>query len=476
MQGIRKLKRRTNPNGGTEPLEVHDFAHAYALNQCLFDGLCDLVLECKPFPYKLDLPASLSWTENHLWLFPTNMWRLPPHLHDDTSRTKLGRSASWPYDYKRGRMATADEIWHRYAGHNKAAQQKAAKLCIKAARLRLEEANTDAHDIWRITLGMHAQRAFLFLFFCNTGGNVQPVRSLETNGTIDVSVQNQNFRALKWRAGGKEITLRSPVAFMPRLRRFMELRHYLLQGRKTPYLFFSLGTRGNQNPTRIGAHELRLHYTRVLTEIDPQLPKMSPRALRASVDDYYLRLHDSMVAAAVMGHTVETEQRNYARGSAIDHHDEMTIFMTSVANSARRQRVIGLKEVTPETPYLEQGGHCDSFGHPDALADDAPVQPNCKDSQGCLFCNHRVLIAGEDDARKVASAAYVMEQLILGPKHEEALRPSIAKCDEDLEKIAAFPNCRAMVEKVRKDVFQNENLTPFWADKYHLFLELGIIS
>lgn len=475
MQGIRTVRRRTNPNGGTEPLALHDFAHAVALNQCLFDGLCDLVLENRPFPYKLDLPGSLGWAENHLWLFPTIMWRMPIHLRDYASRAKMGNNASWAYDYENGRLATESEIEHRYKGESRSERSSSARNGIKKAAAQLNEANADAQHLWRRTLGMHAQRAFLFLFFCNTGANQQVAHDLETDGNIDVSVQNQKFRGLKWRAGGKEVTLVAPAFFMPRLRRFMELRQYLLQGRKTPYLFFSCGNRNTKPPARIGSHELDNLYRQLLLEIDPQLPKMGSRTLRASVDDYYLRLHDNVVAAAVMGHTVETEEKKYARGSANDHHEEMSLFMASVSESARRQRVITLKDVTPDSPPLEQGGRCDSFGHPEALADHAPVQPNCKDSQGCLFCNHRVLIAEEEDVRKVASAVYVMEQLILGPKHEEALRPSIAKCDEDLEKIAAFPNCRAMVEKVRKDVYNNENLTPFWADKYQLFLELGII-
>lgn len=476
MQGIRKVKERSNPNGGTEPLAVHDFAHAVALNQSLFDGLCDLVLEQRPFPYKLDLPGSLGWAENSLWLFPTNMWRLPPHLRDDAIRATMGRGANWAYDYENGRQLTVDEIEHRYQGKTQWIRRHNARRSIKKSAAQLNEANADAQNKWRLTLGMVAQRAFLYLFLCNTGGNAQVVRDLETDGNIDAAVQNQKFRGIKWRAGSKEVTLVVPVAFMPRLRRFMELRQYLLYGKKTPYLFFSQGRKYNAQPSQIGSFELENHYRHLLVLIDPQLPKMGYRTIRASVDDYYLRLHDSAVAAAVMGHTVATEEKQYARGSANDHHEELTLFMTSVSESAHRQRVIPLKEEAPDTPQLEQGGRCHSFGHPEALAATPPIQPNCKDSQGCLFCSHRVLVAGEEDARKVASAAYVMEQLILGPKHEEALRPSIAKCDDDLEKIASFQNCQAMVKKVRKDVYQNENLTPFWADKYHFFLELGILS
>jgi hypothetical protein len=476
MQGIRKVKQRTNPNGGTEPLALHDFAHAVALNQSIFDGLCDLVLENRPFPYKLDLPHSLGWAENHLWLFPTNKWRSPPHLRDEAIRKLRGANASWAYDYENGRLATIDEIVHRYRGKSQTARLHNAKEAVKDATNKLDEANTDTHNTWRFTLGMVAQRAFVFLFVCNTGSNAQVIRDLETDGTVAATVQNQKFRALKWRASGKEVTLVAPATFMPRLRRFIELRKYLLQGRKTPYLFFSCGHHNNKSPARSGTYELDNLYHRLLLKIDPQLPKLGVRALRASVDDYYLRFYDSVVAAAIMGHTVETEQKKYARGSANDHHEEMALFMASVSESARRQRVIPLKDVMPDAPPLEQGGRCDSFGHPEALAAHVPIQPDCKDSQGCLFCNHRVLIAGDDDARKVASAAYVMEQLILGPKHEETLRPLIAKCDEDLEKIAAFQNCRTMVERVRKDVYENESLTPFWADKYQLFLELGILS
>ncbi|TKR56337.1 hypothetical protein D7I39_07090 [Allopusillimonas ginsengisoli] len=475
MRNIRTVKRLTNPNGGTEPLALYDFAHAVALNQSLFDGLCDLVLEMQPFPYKLDLPVSLGWEENHLWLFPTTVWRRPPHLRDDAFRVKMGSNASWAYDYKNGRLATVDEIEHKYQGQPPQ-RRKVARESIERARARLYEANADAQHKWRSILGMVAHRAFLFLFFCNTGGNEQVVRALETDGTVNATASNQKFRNIKWRAGGKEVTLVAPVTLMPRLRRFMELRLYLLRDSKTPYLFFSCGSRNNRRFAQITQLDMENHYRELLTKLDPQLPKMGVRVLRASVDDYYLRFHDSVVAAAVMGHTVETEQRKYARGSANDQHEEMTRFMASVSESARRQRVIPLKDVTPGTRPLEQGGCCDSFGHPKAMAAHPAVQPDCKDSQGCLFCNHRILIAGEEDARKVASAAYVMEQLILGPKHEEALRPLIAKCDEDLEKIAAFMDCRAVVEKVRKDVYENENLTPFWVDKYQLFLELGIIS
>ncbi|MDK9704613.1 MAG: hypothetical protein OEL20_15875 [Sulfuritalea sp.] len=471
--GTRRVKTCWNLNGGTDPLSQHDFAHAVAINQTLFDGLCDLVLEQRPFPYKLVLPATLGWAENHLWLFPTQLWRLPPHRWGAERENRT--NTCWAYDYATGRLATPGEIAHRYAmGRFPSNQRKVAQKLIARAQARINAANADARDRVRIMLGMFAHNAFLFLFFCNTGANESVAQKVETDGEIDAATLNQRYRSIKFRAGGKPITLIMPASFMSSLRRFMELRRYLLGARAFPYLFFTLGYNNAKPPRQIGSGSLYSLYKSLLRTIDPQLPRMGSRKLRASVADWYQRHHDASVTAKVLQNSEQTAQKHYDAGSATDHRGELSLFLNSVSESAKRQRIIPIKAA--DTRPLEEGGCCDSFGHPEALADHVPVKPNCKDSQGCLFCAHRVLVACEEDARKVSSAAFVMEQVILGPKHEEALRPLIAKCDEDLEKIAAFGNCRAMVERMRMDVFENGNLTAFFADKYQLFLELGVIA
>ena len=474
-RGIRKVKELWNPNSGTEPLAPHDFAHAMALNQALFDGLCDLVLEHRSFPYKLALPSSLDWSENHLWLFPTTMWRIPPHQWG-AEREKLGNATNWAYDYANGRLATPEEIAHRYALKCYPSRQRCkAQESIKRAQALIDTANSDMRHGKRIMLGMIAHKAFLFLFLCNTGGNEQPVFNIETNGEVDAATSNQQFRSIKFRAHGKAVTYGVPATFMPSLRRFMALRCYLLHGKDFPYLFFSFGARNEGHPAQITNSPLNSLYDNQLRILDPHLPRTNARKIRASVADWYQRHHDASVTAKVLQNTEQTAQKHYDAGSATDHRDELSLFLTSVSESAKQQRIIGITAGANTLP-LEEGGHCDNFGHPEALADNTPIRPDCKDTQGCLFCKHRVLVACEDDTRKVASAAFVMEQVILGPLHEAAIRPLIAKCDEDLEKIANFNNCRPMVSRVRKDVFENANLTPFFADKYQMFLELGVIA
>lgn len=472
-RGTRKVKRPRNPNGGSEPLAQQDFDHAMALNQALFDGLCELVLERRLFPYKLAMPVSLGWQNDHLWLFPIHMWRLPPSQWG-AEREKRGKP-HWPYDYQNGRLASVEEIWHRYDERTPARQRCIAKRTIRRAQALLDTGNGDPRHRARIMLGMIAHNAFLFLFFGNTGANESVVREIESGGEIDDATLNQNYRSIKYRAGGKAIPIIVPATFMPSLRRFMALRRYLLEGKDFPYLFFTLGKRNESPPAQVCTHPLHAHYQHQLHLLDPKLPLIGTRKLRASVDDYYKRRVDGSVAAKVLGHSEEVSKKSYSAGSQTNHRIDMTLFLEAVSESARKQRVIPTKDASGTTP-LDEGGRCDAFGHPEALVENVPVKPNCKDSQGCLFCAHRVLVACEDDTRKVASAAFVMEQVILGPMHEEALRPLIIKCEDDLKMIARFKNCHAMVERVRKDVFENGNLTPFFADKYQLFLEIGIVA
>lgn len=473
--GVRKLRKPWNPNGSTEPIAPRDFAHAIALNQSLFDGLCDLVLKQLPFPYRLALPATLGWTENILWVFPLHVWCRPPH--EWGKEREQSNTPCWAYDYEAGGLARPEDIVHRYAVQPlPSGQLKVARHAVSLAKKQVSAANLDGQFWVRRRLAMLAQHAFLMLFICQTGANESVVREIETDGEFDLTTVNQRFRSIKFRAGGKPISLDVPVSFLPNLRRFMELRRYLLNGTSFPYLFFSLGITSATLPARrISNEPLKSLYSNILRNIDPQLPRLSTRKLRASVADWYQRHHDASITAKVLQNSEQTSLKHYDAGSLVDHREELSLFLQSVATAARQQPIVSLAKAA-DAPRLEEGGRCNNFGRPEALASEVPVTPDCRDSQGCLFCAQRVLVACEDDARKVASAAFLMEQVILGPKHEETLRPLIAKCDEDLRSIAAFENCFGMVERVREDVFERGNLTPFFADKYQLFLELGVIN
>lgn len=467
-QGIRLIKNTSSNGGATEPATEHDFAQALALNASLFHGLSDLVIENKPFPYKLDMPKSLGWESDFLWTFPTSRWFM---THHTTSEERMQMSRPfWCYDYKEGRVASEEEVWEYYKGVD---PQRSLNVrhSISDALSGLAVANSNPRIHHRLMLAMVAHNAFFFLFLANTGANATPIADIETDGVLDEATANPGYRTTKWRAHGKEVNVIVPVAFVPALRRFMELRRYILNGESFPYLFTRLGTGRRNPPEKIRIGILNSTYL-LLRRIDPLLPKIGSKKIRATVSDYYHRKHDGAIEAAVLQHKETTAEKSYNAGTEAGQHIEMTLFMKKVAQKAQ-QKVVEKGTVIHEAKQLEDGGVCQSFGEPEAMATYVPIKPNCK--TGCLFCTKRILIADEEDTRKVASAAFLMEQLIMGPMSEAEFRPQIVKCDEDLANIRAFEDCADMVDRVKKDVFENGNLTPYFADKYQLFLTLGVL-
>lgn len=464
-RGIRLIRVDAREHHVTEPASQHDFSHVLALNEALFRGLCNLVLNGKPFPYQLTLPEGLGWQESHLWLFPASQWFQHPKAHG-------ARAIQYNvYDYSKGCLAAEDDIWQHYNGRTEGAKRLLSRRAINKSQTTLDQANSELGGYSRRRLASIAQSAFFFLFLANTGGNLQTVIDIETDGTLDEGTVNQGYRSTKWRAGGKEVDLVVPVAFMPSLRRYLELRAYLLDGADHPHLFLNRGKSYTASPSKFVPSALvNIYY--LLRRIDPTLPQIRPKKVRATVSDYYHRQHDAAITAAVLQNTEATALKNYNAGSETDHQVEMSLLLQKIAAKAQTQ-IIRPMEVLKKHRPLEDGGVCPSYGQPESLTADAPVIPNCK--TGCLFCAKRILIANEEDMRKVASAAFLMERLIMGPLSEAEYRPQIDKCDEDLDNLRAFEGCAEMVDRIKADVYENGSLTPYFSDKYQLFLTLGML-
>lgn len=462
-RGIRLVSNKQG-SGSTEPASTHDFIRVLSVNHALFEGLSKLVVQRQSFPYKLEMPQSLGWTDSYLWCFPDSTWHMPPNRREAGS---TGGRATWAFDYENGKVADVQTIGTHYK------KPYSARRAVERAQATLAASNVDPFCRMRFSLARLASDAFLILFLANTGCNLSVAIEIESDGTLDSTTANQNYRALKFRAGGKLVSVVTPASFMPTLRLFLELRKYLLRGKDYPYLFFSFRGRTDDELVLEAVHEdVFERLLRVVRGVLPEVRPMRPREIRASVDDYYRRTYDRSITARVMGRTEAVTDRHYLAGSPIDHQDELTLFLEKVSKVAQNQKVVATTRRPSGAKVLEEGGSCSSFGHPQPLANDIAV-PDCR--SGCIFCVNRVLVANHIDARKVASAAFLMEQLIMGPLSETELRPKIEKCEEDLRLIAAFPGCHAMVAVVRRDVAENGNLTPYFRDKYELFLELGVL-
>ena len=90
LRGYMQAKEPTRP-----PCEA-DQSRVLALCAALFEGFTALVLEGKPYPFRLGMPQYLDWADSALWIFPTHKWCSPPH--QVAIRETLGKPY-WAYDY-----------------------------------------------------------------------------------------------------------------------------------------------------------------------------------------------------------------------------------------------------------------------------------------------------------------------------------------------------------------------------------------
>lgn len=458
--------------GGTTPTTADQLSRVVSMNHMIFEGLHELVVGGHHFPYKLKVPSYLAWPNPHLWIFPSKRWHMPPHLLKE--RHSLKRP-NWVYDYENGRLASIDEIWMYSNGRTEVAKRAAAEKKLADAAKLINRVNSDRRNGARLKFAMKAHNAFLVLFVSITGVNFSVAREIRSDDVVDSSADRQGYRAIKFRAGGKVVPVECPLAFMPSLRKYLSLRDYILEGDPFPYLFLSLGTHNSDNrisPKKIEDAVFDNHHL-LLKKIDPDIPLLRPRKLRATVDDWYIRNHNATISSQVMGHSEKTALEKYGRGSKVEHEIELTAFLNLVSEAAKKQPVLQRQAEIAKGQALEEGGFCQNYGNPAPIDESLPVYPDC--SGGCWFCSHRTLVAGEEDARKVASAMFVMRQLLVQGVNDHTLMPLIKKCESDLDSIAGVAGDKGLVDVIKSEV-ENGDLTQFWERKFEMFLEFGVVS
>lgn len=477
-RGVRFIPMKNRGESGTNPVPEYDFAHTLGLCSALFHGLSALALEAKTYPYQLPMPKSLGWENAFLWIFPVTRWCLPPHLQGE-ARLQLD-NPYWHIDYQRGQLADPVEIWCHFVfesqrGLPKSNGLRAAKSAIKRCEAVIAKANGDPLSFHRLKAAMNAHNAFLLLFMAQTGLNFAVVRNLEWKEEIIAGSQQQGFREIKWRAGGKEVTAIIRTQFLPHLKRFVRLREYLLDGQKYGYLFLSLGASLQGVPHQINDGIFRCFHD-MLRNIHPELCKIGPQKLRATTHDWFNRNIDPVLAARIHGHTLETAERAYQAGSPVTHREELGTFLEKVSATAIKCNSVVSQNTAFPCGKAGPLGTCSEPNAPLGVDGSIPIEPDCNSQDGCLFCKKHHIKADEEDARKLASCAYVIHQTTYLPGIEAHFKPILDVIDALMDEIRAAYGETSMVDQVIEDVFSNGNLDPYWAGKLALLDNLEILS
>lgn len=464
--GIRLIRQSEYNIQPTAVPDEWSQSRVLSLCYCLFTGLSELVIDKRPYPYLLRMPEYLEWESNVLWLFPNVRGCMPPH-HLVLRGTM--KHPVWAFDFTYGRIATEDEIkcYFRFPAY--------ARRAIRNAEQGMAAANTDAWHYRRKQAAMRAHNAFVLLFVAQTGMNWSQVCELRWSDDFEVGRERQGFREIKYRSASKTVSFQIEAGFLPAFRRFLQLRQYLFHIQsETDYLFFSFGGSFKSSPCKMGDGIVDNLY-RILRYIDPTLPKLMPRSWRAAKSDWLIRHADLSTAALMLQNSEKTVARSYAMGSESRAVEEISTFFDRISRSVQLSR----RESSNDS--IDSAlGKCQCYGKP-IVEVGAPFKPDCRKTEGCLFCDRYVVHADHRDVRKLISCRFCISKtayLSTSKEHFESLYSKVfERIDQLLEHISGLSNEHyAMVNQVRQEVNEDGELDPYWARKLDMLIQLGVVS
>lgn len=453
------MSARAKNGGGTPAPDEEEHGKVLALSQALFDGFFDISCKSAGYPYCLQLPKYLPWPHHHIWIFSKKNWftkfLIPGCEH-------VAGNGHFAYVYQEGRLRTeAEAEASRSPSH--------ARQVIRAAQIRLDEANADPRDPARMRAASTAHNMFFLLFTSNTGMNFTDARELTWTDEYEVTTERQQFRTIKWRAGGKECKFEIELGFLPVFKKFIELRKFMLNGKQSDFLFISLGRKMDCEPRKIGASFFQLIYD-TLRLIDPTIKSYRARALRAAKANFVIENADANTGAALLQNNETTFLRNYTAGSETKHMQQFSAFYDALANAVS----VVLDDAEKASDIVT--GKCSDMGNPVPLNEGTPIPVDCGRSEGCMFCQSYRIHADSEDARKLLSCRQYLDFIVGLARDKEEVDRVFMKIFARIEGLLALIEERSpgVVDAVREEV-EEGRLTTYWEAKIELLRNCGAI-
>jgi integrase len=456
--GINLIRTNLTSKISTSPPDDNSQSEILSLCEYLFESIVSFVTEFRPYPYQLNLPRFVCYPKNRMWIFPTTTW-FKHYLKKD--------SKSFAYNYNDGRVFTFAELTEIVEISDIPENQ--IKNAINRSKKQIDKANADQYDIHRLHQGMNALNYFVILFLAETGMNWAQLVNLTWSDNYTVESVRQLFRTIKWRSNGKEVSFELPSSFMPKFKKFLLLRKYLLQEFECEWLFFQRGCKRTSEPTQIKA--LINHTYKTLKKIYPPLKPISSRKWRAAKSDWLIRNTDPATTALILQNTERTVLASYIAGSEQSQIEEVSNFLNEVS------RTVVSKDTKISGGMNQSLGTCEDFGKPLKIDSYNNIVVNCKNTDGCLFCEKFKVHADENDTRKLISCRYCIQQTAhLSPalQHQETMSIVIERINSILDEISKRD--RKLVELITEEVEKFGELDPFWARKFEMLSDLDLIK
>lgn len=344
---------------------------------------------------------------------------------------------------------------------------------------------------------MHIERlmelgcmAFAALCVGDSGANLASIQSYEEPDDIQAQLDNPEkislrHKVIKFRAGGKEVPVHLTSTTVTRLRTYLRLREALRQAVDCPDLAplfvqceYGKGAHKGR-PLRIISLErsFTAAVRRRFRAVGIDLPLMTMQQLRTHKQGKVAKESTPDVAAKMLGNTVATAILKYNKITDAESRADVAPFLESLTSVVLAR---SLPEASsPITPIVAiPAGGCADHGHPKPLAEGPLVEPDCKKTEGCFFCDKYHVHTDEEDSVKLMSCRSVLERLAPGVGDTGAAeRVYVAVIDrigvllEEIKRIDPEAH-----ERARTAVVTEGRLSRYWATKLQQLHLLGLLA
>ncbi|WP_156473203.1 hypothetical protein [Pseudorhodoferax sp. Leaf265] len=447
---LKPTKRRKPRTSTTAVPSRSDRNRLYATCKALFTTIANHVLSCESYPITVKGPFGENGTTTEIAIL---------------NGGKLLSESPKGYSRETGRPLSYEEILITLPKNGFYFRQ-AARGTAEYSHANFTKANLP-RSATRLNHATFAALCFAAMFVATIGQNIGFICALDGGEEPDlVKVTKQNYRGIRWRARGKEVTVEVPLDFLPLLRLYTKLRSYLLEPHTSSALL--LTTDHRDFPVRLPETFLPLLYKR-LQSLRVQVPKLSARQLRAAKQDFAISNGTPEDASALMGHDIRTGIRQYSNGNSKKQREEISKFL-------ERLEPPSLSPECAEDTESAVGG-CSKFGSPVAM-EHAPVEPKCRSSESCLFCQRNRIHETAEDLRKLLSCRFCLRELSMSTLFSSEERATYSKVLARLDLLIAELKVRldaTAFERCRADVEDDGNLHSFWSAKLDQLIALEMV-
>ena len=460
---VRRIKNIPYHRKSSEPPSQEELALHLNHYTSLFVQFAKFLMEKKKFPWNVNMHGK------EYFVFPFRGHLTSIQNESSKALVNIG------LNYETGKLRNKDEINGIVrANFNLSDRKRWLKVHhhYNLTRKILNQTNSESFGQRHRLFATIAVRSYLNHFLIVTGVNDNTAATIDLED-IEIFRGKRKFRAIKLRAGGRVLEFEIQNIFMKYFDLYLEFREFVLaeQGVKTSRLFFEFPQR---TPDGIRNFREDGHATADTSKMDPfssLLPHLTSRQYRVAKGQWIARKNGLEAASFSLQHNIDTNSKAYNEANQGEVDKEVSRYLTQLGDS-----VVKIKEC--ERNETVSGGCSEQNSPTDVGSNWKSFKPDCDRFEGCVFCDKYVVHADEIDLRKLYSMRFIVEKHLIASgvssAYNEIIAPFLERTDILINRINTHLGDTTS-QRVHDDVYKNENLAPYWFEKYEMLDELGVI-